>query len=65
MLVDIAEITVGERHRKSMGDLSGLMASIEREGLLHPVVVTPDNRLIAKSLIDAHVTGGTFADEDL
>jgi len=25
----------------------------------------PDNRLIAKSLIDAHVTGGTFADEDL
>jgi len=25
----------------------------------------PDNRLIAKSLIDAHVTGGVFADEDL
>lgn len=25
----------------------------------------PDNRLIAKALIDAHVTGGTFADEDL
>ena len=33
MLVDIAEITVGERHRKSMGDLSGLMAMLKREML--------------------------------
>lgn len=43
----IADVVVGERHRKDMGDLDGLARSIAEIGLLHPVVVTPDNRLIA------------------
>jgi N6-adenosine-specific RNA methylase IME4 len=38
---------VGPRHRKDMGDIAALAASIERVGLLHPIVVTPDNKLIA------------------
>ena len=39
-------IRVGARHRKDMGDLEGLAASIA-ERLLHPVVVRPDGLLIA------------------
>jgi N6-adenosine-specific RNA methylase IME4 len=45
--LDIAKIKVGKRHRRDMGDLVGLSASIEENGLLHPVVVTPDRKLIA------------------
>lgn len=41
------DITVGEHHRRDMGDIEGLARSIEEVGLLHPVVVTPDGRLIA------------------
>jgi N6-adenosine-specific RNA methylase IME4 len=40
-------IIVGERHRKDMGDLDGLAASIAELGLLHPVVIRPDGSLIA------------------
>lgn len=43
----IVDVVVGERHRKDMGDLDGLAQSISEIGLLHPIVVTPDNRLIA------------------
>lgn len=43
----IASIIVGERHRRDMGDIDGLAASIAELGLLHPVVITPDGRLIA------------------
>jgi N6-adenosine-specific RNA methylase IME4 len=42
-----ADIKIGKRHRKDMGDLDGLAASIADIGLLHPVVVRPDGRLIA------------------
>ena len=45
--MQIADVVIGERHRKDMGDLDGLARSISEIGLLHPVVVTPDNRLIA------------------
>jgi ParB-like chromosome segregation protein Spo0J len=41
------EIDVGQRFRKDVGDLDGLADSIRELGLLHPVVVTPDLRLIA------------------
>ena len=41
------DVWVGPRHRKDMGDIAALAASIERVGLLHPIVVTPDNKLIA------------------
>jgi ParB family chromosome partitioning protein len=43
----IADIIVGERHRKDMGDISALAASIREVGLLHPIVITPDGELIA------------------
>jgi len=43
----ISEIVVGERHRRDLGDIAGLAASIDELGLLQPVVVTPDNKLIA------------------
>lgn len=43
----IADIQIGERHRKDMGDLEGLARSIDEIGLLHPVVVRPDGMLVA------------------
>jgi N6-adenosine-specific RNA methylase IME4 len=46
-MVRIDSITVGERHRKDMGDIDGLARSIAEIGLLHPVVVTSDGKLIA------------------
>ena len=42
----IADIQVGGRHRKDMGDIDALAKSIGEIGLLQPVGVTPDNRLI-------------------
>lgn len=43
----ISEIQIGFRYRKDLGDLRTLVESIENVGLLHPVVVTPEGRLIA------------------
>jgi ParB family chromosome partitioning protein len=43
----IASIIVGVRHRKDMGDVGGLAASIKEVGLLHPPVITPTGHLIA------------------
>ena len=43
----LAEIKIGCRHRRDMGDIGSLAASISELGLLHPVVVTPDRTLIA------------------
>src|SRR5262245_1711653 len=43
----IADITVGERFRRDLGDIAGLAASMAEPGLLHPIVITPDGRLIA------------------
>ena len=45
--VRIADIRIGERHRKDMGDIEGLARSIDEIGLLHPVVVRPDGTLVA------------------
>jgi ParB family transcriptional regulator, chromosome partitioning protein len=36
----IAEIRIGKRHRRDLGDVEGLAASIGEIGLLQPVVVT-------------------------
>jgi ParB family transcriptional regulator, chromosome partitioning protein len=46
-LTPIASITIGNRHRRDMGDLRALASSIADVGLLHPIVVTPDGMLIA------------------
>jgi ParB family chromosome partitioning protein len=43
----IDAIVVGERFRRDMGDVSGLVRSIVEVGLLHPIVVTPSGELIA------------------
>jgi len=42
----IDAIIIGERHRRDLGDIDGLAASINM-ALLHPVVITRDNTLIA------------------
>jgi ParB-like chromosome segregation protein Spo0J len=45
--IAIADIIIGDRHRKDMGDLDGLAKSIAELGLLHNIVVTADKLLIA------------------
>ena len=39
-LLPISQIKIGKRHRKALGDLAALAASIE-SGLLQPIGVTP------------------------
>jgi N6-adenosine-specific RNA methylase IME4/ParB-like chromosome segregation protein Spo0J len=43
----VHEIEIGERFRKDLGDIASLADSIRQVGLLHPPVITPDNKLIA------------------
>jgi ParB-like chromosome segregation protein Spo0J len=43
----ISNIIVGERRREDMGDIQGLAESILKFGLLHPVVVDDQDRLVA------------------
>jgi len=45
--MEIADIKVGERIRDDMGDIEGLAESIEDLGLLNPVTVDEDGRLLA------------------
>jgi ParB-like chromosome segregation protein Spo0J len=40
-------IVVGERHRRDMGDIAGLAASIDAIGLLNPITVDENGRLLA------------------
>jgi ParB family chromosome partitioning protein len=43
----IADIKVGKRIRKDMGDLAWLAASIAAIGLVNPITVDEDRRLLA------------------
>jgi N6-adenosine-specific RNA methylase IME4 len=45
--VPIADVRVGSRHRRDLGNIVALAHSIDELGLLHPVVVRSDGRLIA------------------
>ena len=45
--MNIDQIQIGFRYRKDLGDLRSLADSIGEVGLLHPIVVTPEARLIA------------------
>jgi ParB family chromosome partitioning protein len=47
--IPLDKIVVDERHRirKDQGDLTSLVASIQKVGLLNPIVVTEDYRLVA------------------
>ena len=47
LTVRIANIDVGIRHRRDPGDIDGLAASIAAVGLLQPVVININNKLIA------------------
>ncbi len=44
---DISQIAVIDRHRSDFGDLAELAASIRENGLIQPVVVSLDGRLVA------------------
>jgi N6-adenosine-specific RNA methylase IME4 len=44
--VDVAGIIVGDRHRRDMGDIAELAASMEELGLLQAIGVRPDGMLI-------------------
>jgi len=46
-LLPLDEIVVGERIRQDMGDLAALAASITEQGLLNPLTVDGDYRLLA------------------
>ena len=43
----IDQVQIGYRYRKDLGDVRSLADSIAEVGLLHPIVVTPEGRLIA------------------
>src|SRR5438132_2687400 len=45
--MEVAAIQVGPRHRRDLGDVAGLAASIAEVGLLHPIVVNGAGELIA------------------
>jgi ParB-like chromosome segregation protein Spo0J len=45
--IPLSAVRVGKRHRKDLGDIRSLARSIQEIGLLHPVVIRPDGKLIA------------------
>ena len=45
--VPIASIVINDRLRKNIGDISSLAANIKELGLLSPVVINQDNKLLA------------------
>jgi ParB family transcriptional regulator, chromosome partitioning protein len=45
--VGIEKIVIRKRVRKNLGDLSSLMESLKRHGLLNPVVINSRNELVA------------------
>ena len=42
----VASIIVGRRHRTAFGDIDQLAVSIDRDGILQPITVTPDGVLV-------------------
>ena len=47
MLVKISDIRVGERFRKKFEEMESLSASIQKYGLIEPIILDEDNCLIA------------------
>lgn len=47
MTVEIEKIVVSDRIRQSVGDLQELAESINRVGLLNPILIDAENRLVA------------------
>ena len=44
--VRIADVLIGNRHRKAMGNIARLAASIDEQGLLQPIGITVANDLV-------------------
>ncbi|SJN44737.1 Chromosome (plasmid) partitioning protein ParB [Microbacterium esteraromaticum] len=42
----VESIHIGRRHRNDLGDIAALAQSIDRDGLLQPITVTPDGVLV-------------------
>lgn len=42
----VSSITIGSRHRTDLGDIDALAASIDRDGLLQPITITPEGVLV-------------------
>ena len=42
----VDSIVVGQRHRRDPGDLTSLVDSLKRVGLLQPITISPDGHLI-------------------
>jgi ParB family chromosome partitioning protein len=47
MQVRIEDITIKYRIRKNLGDLSQLMESLKKYGLMNPIIINRNNELIA------------------
>lgn len=47
MLIDIEKIKVSDRIRKDFGDIAELAQDIDQNGLINPIVLTPDYQLVA------------------
>jgi Predicted transcriptional regulators len=47
LLIDINQIKVSDRIRKDFGNIEELAADIKENGLINPIVITPDYQLIA------------------
>jgi site-specific DNA-methyltransferase (adenine-specific) len=47
MRIKLSEIKVGDRLRRSIGDIDKLALSINKYGLLHPIIIDRENNLIA------------------
>lgn len=45
--IAIDQIKIGERVRKDLGETTDLMVSMNRVGLLHPIVLDKDHNLIS------------------
>lgn len=59
MKVKIKDIKIGERVRTDYGDISALATSIQRYGLLHPIVIDENKKLIAgERRLKAHIKLG-------
>jgi ParB family chromosome partitioning protein len=46
LLVKLQDIKIGNRFRKDLGDIAFLAKNIQKNGLLHPIVITKENELI-------------------
>ena len=47
MKIPISEIKIGRRIRKDLGDIKPLAESMDSVGLIQPIVVSSENRLLA------------------